>query len=159
MRVRFEKKISFTLLCLISISGSCVDKCTYPYREELDKFLVNELNYQIPSSSEVILIMLPLDGCSSCLASTIQLLSVAKRKEDKIELVISTQDKRKINDYGVWKLGFEESSIHLDSTNNYVRYEIGVHVPVIFHFKNGACEFFSETTEINQVKIKKYFDW
>jgi hypothetical protein len=74
-------------------------------------------------------------------------------------IIISTKDKNALNKFELESINFPRNKILIDSNNNYSRYEIGVHVPVIFHFINRKCVFFAETTENNHQKIKDYFNW
>lgn len=140
---------------LIFLIFSCTTDCDYPYRDNLDKFLATEVGYKIPDG-DVILVMLPLDGCNTCLNSTIDMLINSK---DAYDLIISATDNNQVNKYNLGRLNLPSERMHFDLKNNYNRYEIGVNAPLIFRFKNRKCEFYSETTENNHQRIKKYFGW
>jgi hypothetical protein len=151
-----NKKIKGVILTLpIFLIFSCSRDCPYPYRNNLDKFLSTEVDYKIPHE-ETILVLLPLDACNTCLVSTIDMLVKSRAS---LVVVISTTNKNNIKKFNLDQLNLPIESFHFDWENNYSRYEIGVHAPVIFHFVNRRCRFFSETTDNNHHRIKQYFGW
>jgi hypothetical protein len=134
----------------------CTPSCDYPYRENLDKFLLDEIKYKIPDR-ETILVFLPLDSCNPCLQGTIQML--VDSKESNLDIVISTSDMEVIKRFDIDSLKVSSSRKYVDLKNNYQRYEIGVVAPMIFHFKERECVFHSETTDDKKPKIKEHFGW
>jgi len=148
----------FLILICVLINFSCSnDNCKYPYRENLDKFLADELNYRIPED-ETILVFLPLDACSSCLESTIKTL-VDNKKSSHIDIIVSTSNRKSMKRFGIQNLNSPNYKIYFDKQNKYLEYELGVLAPMIFHFRNRDCQFHSETTSANLMKIKKHFGW
>ncbi|MDH5398020.1 MAG: hypothetical protein OEX02_07730 [Cyclobacteriaceae bacterium] len=143
-------KSAFIIFCSLLVSCQC--NCEYPYKDNLTEFLSTEANYKIPQGN-VILVILPLDACSSCLLSTIEML---KNSHDELDIVVATSSKRNLKNFGLENLS---GNIYFDLKNNYSRYEIGAGVPLIFHFKNGECLFYSETTDDKKSQIKKHFKW
>jgi hypothetical protein len=141
----------FVVLFVISCSQE-----EYPYRKDLDSFLSTLFNYEI-TKEETIMVFLPMDGCSTCLESTIELL--VDNREATLNLIVSSSDDNVFEQFELGKLRTKANKFYFDRENDYQRYEIGVIAPIILHFKNGKCIFYSETTENNHEKIKKYFDW
>jgi hypothetical protein len=130
--------------------------CDYPYRENLDLYLLKEVNYTIPDE-ETILAILPLDGCNPCLEKTIQMLVASQAPN--ISVVVATADERDLEKFDIKRLWSYKERTYYDMKNRVARYEIGVVAPMIFHFKDGHCVFHSETTDVNRPQILAHFNW
>jgi hypothetical protein len=141
--------------CLIFFSVvSCGRKCDYPHLKELENYLTLEIDYSI-REKEVILILLPLDACDACLKGTLAMLTESGGSFDIIVCYSGYPEFSKLQ----LTQSVPESRIFYDKKGNCKMYEIGTSVPLIFHFKNGKCLFFSETTENRHTEIKRYFEW
>src|SRR5688572_15746572 len=112
MRILFTLSLALGLLsCTSHTTADTNTTCDYPYRANLDKYLLNEVQYTIPEE-ETILAILPLNGCNPCLKSTIDML--AESKEKNLELIVSTNDERDIKKFDLDKIDIPKAQIHYD---------------------------------------------
>lgn len=155
-------KIIFALI-LVFVMCTC--------NNEKDKALENDQDYLYLSglkdylkkislenifkdNQEYILFILDLEGCNSCLESTLDL--IYKNQDKRFLIVFSYKDKKLLEKY---KVSFFTKRYISDSNNLLKIYDTGVIVPTVFHIKKGKIVFVSETNHNNEKKIKKYFSW
>ncbi|NJK82429.1 MAG: hypothetical protein HC912_00015 [Saprospiraceae bacterium] len=155
-------RIIFSLV-LVSIMCAC--------NNEKNKALENEQDYSYLSglkdylkkisledifedNQEYILFILDLEGCNSCLESTLNLIQ--KNQDERFLVVFSYKDKKLLEKY---KVSFFTKRYISDSNNLLKIYDTGVIAPTVFHIRKGKIVFVSETNHSNERQIKEYFSW
>jgi len=153
-----KNKFTFLILFISFSLLTCKkEKESYPYRKNLDTFLKNTFDLKIPEE-ETTLIFLPLDGCHTCLENTIQLLIDHASHDINLYIIVSSRNKNAFTKFNLNQINIPSDHFFFDRNNDYERYEIGVSVPIILHFKDDEIVFFSETFQSNHNDIKSHFN-
>jgi hypothetical protein len=147
-------KFSFWVYLIFLTVVSCGRRCDYPYLKELENYLNLEIDYSI-REKEVIFVVLPLDACDACLTGTLAMLT---ESGGSFDIIVCNSGKPEFSKLQLAQ-SIPEDRIFYDKKGHCKMYEIGASVPIIFHFMNGKCLFFSETTENKHTEIKRYFEW
>jgi hypothetical protein len=122
------------------------------------KYLSNTFTY-VPSKKESkrIFCVLPLDGCNSCLESSISL--IRNNISDDMIIIVVTRWKKNIEKFKLNDLKIQENSLWWDSREEAFGYDFGLGYPLIFYLENGEYIFSYEMNEIEYPKIKKQLSW